>query len=184
MTTDLRVPDEPKPMGWITPATYEWLKDPSGRGSGTFQPNRNGAYGGVPIYLGEDYDALRSIATAAVALVGERDKEIEELGKRYDRIVDNQKVENYEELLDSRDKFAAATSAAEAECGRLRKDAERYRWLRARKGRNNRWPHISQYPYCEKIDDEMVPQITVDFKYRPDNLDAAIDAALQGGDRG
>jgi hypothetical protein len=50
--------ETPKPLGWISPATYAWLSDPNGWGHGTFRPNRNGAHGGIPIYSGNDLQRL------------------------------------------------------------------------------------------------------------------------------
>lgn len=64
------------------------------------------------------------------------------------------------------------TSAADAV------DAARYRWLRSREASSNRLPHITQYPYAPNIDKEKYPQIWDGIKYNPENLDAAIDAAI------
>lgn len=76
-----------------------------------------------------------------------------------------------------------------AENAALRADAERYRWLRNRNtpthpdgmtrwGPSNRLPHIAQYPYIPKIDATKWPQVWERGQYKPENLDAAIDAAL------
>ena len=60
-----------------------------------------------------------------------------------------------------------------------RKDAARYQWLRSRNNNSNRYPHITQYPYCAEIDDEMVLQVFDLDGYHPDRLDAAIDTAIE-----
>ena len=75
-------------------------------------------------------------------------------------------------------RMMAHAQTLERELAAAQKDAERYRWLRERQGPNNRWPHISQYPYCPEIDKEKVPQLW-DAGYHPDKLDAAIDAATK-----
>lgn len=59
------------------------------------------------------------------------------------------------------------------------RDAERYRWLRNSGGRTNRLPHVTQYP------DDPADYIQVWDKkgYHPERLDAAIDAAIRGGEK-
>lgn len=65
--TETGLPEEPTPIGWIRPDTAAWLSDPTGRGPGIFYPNRNGAYGGVPIYGQEAIDALRAAYEKAIS---------------------------------------------------------------------------------------------------------------------
>lgn len=68
-------------------------------------------------------------------------------------------------------------NALQAEDGR---DAARYRWLRSASAPNNRWPHVTQYPWNAAIDrsKQKPPQIWDIEGYHPDRLDAAIDIAM------
>lgn len=83
--------------------------------------------------------------------------------------------------------IAGARAALAAQTGdqaaRDAVDAARYRWLRDRRGPNNRWPSVTQYPWQPTIDHhlgyEPVPQLFPGGNYRPGNLDAAIDRALR-----
>lgn len=61
------------------------------------------------------------------------------------------------------------------------RDAERYRWLREQRGKNNRWPHIAQTAR-QDFDTEEVPQL-FDRRFGDkfaERLDAAIDSAIKG----
>lgn len=58
-------------------------------------------------------------------------------------------------------------------------DAGRYQWLRKGSPKSNRLPHITQYPYQAKIDENRIPQVWDIEGYHPDRLDAAIDAAMK-----
>lgn len=70
------------------------------------------------------------------------------------------------------------TAALEAEIAELRKDAERYRWLRKdTEGRSNRWPQVTQYPH-QTFDAFQPPQISRNFERRGEYLDEAIDAGM------
>lgn len=61
----------------------------------------------------------------------------------------------------------------------LRKDAARYHWLRDRRRANNRWPHITQYPWHESTDgpQQFLP-VHDAAGYHPERLDAWIDAGI------
>jgi hypothetical protein len=57
-------------------------------------------------------------------------------------------------------------------------DAARYRWLRDGENPGNRYPHLTQYPYQPDLDKFAIPQMIVNFRRSPANIDAAIDAAI------
>lgn len=65
-----------------------------------------------------------------------------------------------------------------SELDELRKDAERYRWLRDRSpGKGNRWPHISVYPWQDFDGPMPILPIHDAAGYHPERLDQWIDAA-------
>lgn len=81
-----------------------------------------------------------------------------------------QKIFHARSMQDMEEKLAAA----QAECERLRKDAERYRWLRAR------WGRITETYY---VDSGRIVEIGTEpdgegWDIEPETLDAAIDAEL------
>lgn len=83
-----------------------------------------------------------------------------------------QRQSRYVEAADLIESLQAKLEAAE-------RDAARYRWLREGRAPNNRWPHVAQWPFSKKHDTSKVPQLHINQTYTPENLDAAIDAALK-----
>lgn len=170
MTTDLRVPPEPTHGYFFEFDRGDWVKNPDEKAVFTSvgktyaghltKEQREELVGIVRAYIADP-----SIATAAVALVGDRDKEIETLHLQAaacmtatiqntresakERILRDhpywtqayadicrsvdREIEERERAEASEHNFAIEhdlRTAAEAECGRLRKDAERLDWVR------------------------------------------------------
>lgn len=77
------------------------------------------------------------------------------------------------------DRIDAENAELRREVEVLRKDAARYHWLRNRRRSNNRWPHITQYPWHESIDgpQQFLP-VHDAAGYHPERLDAWIDAGI------
>ena len=74
----------------------------------------------------------------------------------------------------------AERDAMQGQIDALRKDAERYRWLRESEGRPRTLPHVMQATYVIRTGEERRPFIYDANGLNPKLLDAAIDAALAG----